>query len=250
MASDSEIPSKAAIELAFGNWALRQARREVEEKFPRLRSIPGNLPMSLLELVESWPVQDQLSMLRARTKKVLNSGQPSGGRPRFELDTRETWALEQFPYPLNVSHVVNEATRRRKEGKFDLPKGALKRSVKGVLKELWGKPVRELGGEVLYLAHVSGVTVYTDVDFGPKLCQMRYEQRLLPRVCDTPVSLVSGEHALTAVSSMIVAGGIEAKWSYLTVDEMPKAAEVLAQGCLAFVEAVPGILEEARNFGM
>jgi hypothetical protein len=49
---------------------------------------------------------------------------------------------------------------------------------------------------------------------------------------------------------MIVAGGIEAKWSYLTVDEMPKAAEVLAQGCLAFVEAVPGILEEARNFGM
>jgi hypothetical protein len=226
---------------------MRQAEREIEQGFARLRAVPDDLPISLLDLIEKWPAEDQLTMLRARIKKTLNPGTQRRTPQLFDYTDRETWALEQFPYPLTTSPVLREIAARQRQGEFSLPKGVLKRTMKSKMKSLFGKPVYDSGGEVTYLTHIGGATVYTELDFGTRRCQVRYTHRLLPRVCDTTISLVTGEFALFCVSLMTLAGAGETHWSYLTPEDIPAAVELLGQLCVDFVESVPRILDEART---
>ena len=247
MCSDAPLPTKTAIQIAFGHWAMRQAEREVEEGFLRLRAVRHDLPISLLELIEKWPAEDQLTMLRARIKMALNPGTQRRATPLFDYTDKETWALEQFRYPLTTSPALREIAVRQRLGEFSLPKGILRRVMKSKMKLLFGKPVDDNGGEVTYLTHVGGATVYTELDFGTRLCQVRYTHRLLPRICDTAISLVTGELALFSASLMTLAGAGETHWSYLTPDDIPAAAELLGRLCIEFTEAVPQILDEAQT---
>jgi hypothetical protein len=245
MSSQSELPSNTAIKIAFVHWAIRQAEQEVDQNFARLRAVPHDLPISLLELIEGWSKADQLTMLQAQIKKCQNPGRQREEQRLFDYTDREAWALEQFSYPLNVSPAAREM--RGRAGASSLPKGLLKRAMTSRMRSLFGRPVDDRGGEVTYLTHVGGATIYTDLDFGSRLCQVRYTQRLLPRVCDSAISLVTGDLALFSVSLMTLAGSGDTKWSYLTQDDIPDAAELLGHVCMQFVDAVPAIVDEARS---
>jgi len=226
---------------------MSQAAKEVEEDFPRLRAIHDDLPLKLLGVIEGWSKADQLSMLNAQIKSHMNPRPGDPNAPLFHLTERESWAFEQLDYIVAMPPVMKEIAARRARGDFCLPKGVLKRAAKAKLGALLGRTSRDAGGEVRYVTHIAGVTVYTDVDFGSRSCQMRYEQNILPGTYDEKIGLASKLFLLRAVSIMDLAGAGLTRWSFLTPEAIPGAADLLGRVCIEFIEAVPRILEEAAR---
>jgi hypothetical protein len=247
MPHNSMFPSKTALQLAFGSWLMRRAVDEVQDGFPRLRAVPDRVPLRLLYLIEKLSAEDQVVMLNAQIKSRMNPPPARPGVPLFELDAREKAAIEQFEDILKQPPQLREIAARRARGEFHLPKGALKRTVKATLGTLLGQACSDASGEVRYVTHAAGVTVYTDVDFGSKSCQMRYEQHVLRGTCDGSIGFISDLFLLRAISLMNLAGSGSTTWTFLTPDDIPGTAELLGQVCIEFIEAVPRIIEEART---
>ena len=172
MTNDTEQLSKTAIQIAYGRWAMRQAEREVERNLARLRAIPNRFTIRLLELIDPWPADDQLTMLVAQIKNFLNPRPTHPGVPLFELAERELWALHQLDYFGVESAALKEVSAGRARGSYSLPKGVLRRTVKAKLRQLLGPHDSDSGGEVRYVTHIAGSTIYTDLDFGSRSCQM------------------------------------------------------------------------------
>lgn len=247
MSSGPGFPSSTAIQIAFGRWTIGLAEREVEQDFARLRAIPDDVPIRLLHVIGDWPTSDQLSMLTGQIKRFRNPRPGRQGVPLFELGEREKWAVEQLDPTTIQPPVFRDIAARKARGEFSLPKGVLKRAVKARLGSLLGKAASDAGGEVRYVTHLAGITVYTDVDFGSRSCQMRYEQSILQGTCDGNIGFTSDLFLFRAVSVMNLAGSGSTTWTLLTPDDIPSTAELLGQVCIEFIEAVPRILEEAET---
>jgi len=262
---------------------LQCARIEADTGFPRLSAVKDEAPMYFLETTASWPVEARYRLLCGQIKQRGDYSTPTASRdgsgvlPKGELTPEEAevmlsdpflgWpatALKRNPakpgvvvsYPgFNQQIVTKEVDadkvnafkrelQRNTAGGFPLNKKALRAEVTAAMLPRFGKPTKDGGGTWFYKTTLAETVVETCVDFGGRR-QVGYFQRLYelmprPQQRSEPIFSSNGIRSL-------LGGGGTTDWRYLTDGDIPATAQMIARLCWEFVEAVPGIIERARQ---
>jgi hypothetical protein len=229
---------------AYGDWLLDEAAREAESGCARMRRVRDRFTAYFLEQTEGWPAGEVATLLRARIKVNRKA---SLTQDEKRLAAAIEWPVVS-PDAMGRTKVVWQLNRGIATGEFKIDRNALRREVRAHLDGRFGKPVQP-SGTVRYLTAVGDVLVCTDVDYPTKLGQLRYWQSVFPKA-DTQRGVSAGyfdSKLLLHTSFYHVAGlHMDTTWSCLTNEEIPAAAETLADLCSGFIEELPKIIDAAR----
>jgi hypothetical protein len=251
---------------AYYEWLFILAREEAESGCPRLFSFKGALPMYFADLTASWTTEKRFFLISARIKKRITVDLGlTGTSTLFELTPAEAEVYSELRWPLAAGWrtagkpgaiYVSRRTGFRMEmdaeklpealrseasslGEYKLNRRRLKAEIASAMKPAFGDPEKQHGGVWQYVTDVSGVSVRTSIDFaGRRPSQFRYSQ---PVFASGPL----GGRLFNAVGVCGLLGFTHNEWTYVTEEDVPASAVLLARVCKEFVDAMPGILDRA-----
>ena len=252
---------KRAIAVANQRWLFASARTEAADGCPRLFAIKDPLPMYFREVTADWTTERRYNLLMARIKSVRISLE----LPLPALTPEEEAAQAAFDYPINEWHrdgksavpfvwaltgitqivdveKLGEAKRRNDldTGKYKINRRALQANVDRAMKPVFGKPEQSSGPERVYWASVGDFCLRTTADFGARTpTQMRLEHQLWKAPWQERIAYLQGVRGLLGTG--------EWEWRYLTDADVPQGADLAARLCKDFLEAMPKILDAARQ---
>jgi hypothetical protein len=258
------MPGQAAMQSAYREWLLNEARAEVASGCATVFSIRGTLFSHFRNVVRGWPPEMVLHLMHARIKR-LNWFLLSP----LELTEQECAVVDRFSWPVHTYSTpgrpqvliryphglvsVDEDLRELVElrdrvhlKQFKVNRAELKKKVLGALRPLLGKPAN-MNGQHLFLTSMCGFTVETCIDvIRPALGQLEYSHSVYWGDVDLGTRQDTISLSQIGVSNLLGTAGITT-WDHLTDPDIDAAADSLARVVGNFVRAFPGIVETGRR---
>jgi len=216
---------RAAVADRFHRWALDQCASEVAANFVHLRTIRSDWVLGILEFIERWTPEDQLSMMQA---KVMS------GRQDAQLSERQVRLLQAVRMAASTGY----GPRRRQmledwaAGRYRVPKGVIRGALKRELAPVLGRPQQVDGPEWRHRTEVGKWTVVTEVDSGGTTRQFEL---------DHVVQL--GDSTVLWASPVRWWGlGMPTTWDRIAADDVAGATGAASALCRYFLDQLPEML--------
>lgn len=220
----------------YYRWALDDARREVREDFPLLRTVRSSLPIRAIAHLESFPADARLAVALALVKRfhrqaVELSGDAWGAdEERIDAEYREA---ARVPRPEEEWHrhaLLHDPARLRIDRRRFLT--AVQAELAPVLGP--GEPFSSKH-EWRYETPMGAWTLTTLVDVGGSVHQLAYTQTIHAAA---PRPLKQG----VSICGWLGIGGGHTTWNQLTETDTPAAARSLARICAHFLPAASAMV--------
>jgi hypothetical protein len=267
MATPSGAPGEAAMKWAYRQWLLEQVGSEVESGCARLFAIRGSLFLYFRDVIRGWPPEKVADLMRSRIKQMtLPLLTPLALSPQErEVADSFVWPIYKYAtpgrpqvlvtYPHGGVLPVDEDKRAIMELKdrigrreFKVNRSELKRKALSALRPLLGKPFN-MNGEYLFWTRVSNFTVETDVDMAsPIMGQLHYWHMVYWGDVDRSNRCDIVHLPRMSISDLLNDGTGMTTWNCLTDADVDSSVELLVQLVTNFLEAMPGIVEAARDY--
>lgn len=220
----------------YYRWALDDARREVHEDFPLLRSVRSALPIRVVAYLESFTGDDRLRVATSLVKRShrraieLTAGSWGAEDERIDQDYRSAARVRRPEEEWRNQALLHDPD------KLKLNRGRFLAAVKAELVPVLGpgEPF-STKHEWRYDTPLGPWTLATFIDAGGSLHQLSYTQTI--RV-DPRRVLKEG----LSICGWLGIGGGHTTWSQLTEADTPPAAESIARVCAHFLRAAPALV--------
>jgi hypothetical protein len=186
----------------------------------------------------------------------------------FELNAAERAARDAFDYPysgrwsptggpavaftwttggtqLIAAHKLGAAQRydRLYSTGYKLNRRGLHSAIRAAMLRRFGK-AESIGGIWTYLTRHSGLVVETSVDYATRIAQFRYWHRVFEEKDEGRL----GSLLLKAAGVSALLGWPQSEWNFVTDEDVPETAALIARVSTEFVDAVPALAEAARGY--
>jgi hypothetical protein len=220
--------AEEAFRVRYYRWALRDARREVEQGFPFLRAMrQGYHARKVMTLMERLPKADQFRLARALVRRA---------HPDALALTGESWRAQESAWVQRYLDVrlADPSTRRTLDSRW------FGRLLKEALAPVCGPP-EPLSGQTVWRhdTPVGAWVVHTVVAIGGRR-QLTYSHDIdagRERYLREGLEL---QRFISLISWLGIAS--TTAWDQLTVRAAPEAAAALARLCAHFLRVAPRLL--------
>jgi hypothetical protein len=216
---------RAEVARRYKNWSIEQCSKEADANFVHLRTIRGARVLGILEFIENWPRDDQLNMMRAN----VDSGEPGA-----QLSERQQQLLHVVRHAASGGYGPRymQMLEDYAAGRFQVPRGPIRRALKRDLTSVVGPPAQVEGAEWKHRSEVGKWTVVTVVDSGGATRQFEIGH---------VVQLAQSNLFSTSPTRWWGIGG-PTNWNRVRIDDMDAATGAAAALCRYFIEQLPEML--------
>jgi hypothetical protein len=222
--SNNEV--RRRLEERFYEWALNDFQREIAEDFPFLRRVAWSLPIKVIAIMRSLPLEarQQLGSTLVRTHRVRITAEEVATTWTADDERMRAWYHEQMRHPVRE---VLEANSLERWATYIRDKRELMRAVRDELMVAFpGEAPRKSRTELRFHTSVHGFELETIVDAGHSW-QLCYEHRLRHGPSGVDVKDISLLSWLGITSVTL--------WYYITEVTIPEAAKTVGGLCRHFI---------------
>lgn len=217
----------------YYRWALDDARKEVTNSMPLLRSLNTTLALRAVALLDALDDAD---------RQVAATGLVKRFHPRAVEITREaltpaeTFHVRRWESasvtPTQIEHTLREDLRTRGR----VSKAGLVRAVQHRLGGIFGRPPEQITADVRrWVTGFGAWEVQTWVDVGGRRHQLLYEHKI------SRAPSYRLQERISFLAWMGIAG--QTHWDLLGLSNEEKAAASLTEVCSRFMTAVPALVD-------
>jgi hypothetical protein len=214
------------LEERFYEWALNDAQREIAEDFPFLRRVGRSLPITVVAIMRSLPLEarQQLASTLVMTHKVQITTEAVATTCTVDDERMRAWYYERMRHPVRE---VLEADSLERWATYISDKRELLRTVREELMIVFpGAAPRKSRTELSFHTSVHGFDLETIVNVSNSW-QLSYEHRLRHGPSGVDVKYISVLSWLGITSVTL--------WYYITEATIPEAAKTVGDLCRHFV---------------
>jgi hypothetical protein len=222
--SNNEV--RRRLEERFYEWAVNDFQREIAEDFPFLRRVGWSLPINVVAIMRSLPLEarQQLGSTLVRTHKVHITAEAVATTCTVDDERMRAWYYEQMRHPVREDLEANSLERW---ATYISDKRELMRAVREELMLVFpGEAPRKSKTELRFHTSVHGFELETFV-FAGHTWQLWYLHRLRHEPSGVDVSDIS---LLTWLGITTVT-----YWRYITEPTIPEAAKTVGDLCRHFI---------------
>ncbi len=222
--SNNEV--RPRLEKRFYEWALNDSQREVAEDFPFLRRVAWSIPIKVIAIMRSLPLEtrQQLASMLVKKRRVCINAEEVATTWTAEDERMLAWYQEQLRHPVRE---ILEADSLERSATYISDKRELMRAVREELMLVFpGEAPRKSKTELRFHTSVHGFDLETFV-FAGHTWQLWYLHRLRHEPSGVDVSDIS---LLTWLGITTVT-----YWRYITEPTIPEAAKTVGDLCRHFI---------------